>query len=120
MAVAQYGAGIPPKLPMGHGKANKAMQGFDVMRNHMIHCTKVSRSKSTIDNSWTVRQVGKLQCSQRNVKRHQQRGERYDDIEKENMRLMQREIMQQPSHRAHFRVVEAPRREAHLYHRAPS
>lgn len=88
---ANIRAPLPPTLPIGHGKVpNKAMHGFDALRCHMVHCNRVSRSKSTIDNSWSGREVGKLQPSQRNVKRHQQRNDRFDEIGRENRRLVQR------------------------------
>lgn len=79
------------KLPMGYGKdTGKAMQGFDALRNRMVHQDRIGRSKSTINNSWTDRQVGRLVPSQRNAKRHQHASDRFDDIERENRRLLNR------------------------------
>mmetsp|Transcript_75070 Transcript_75070/g.223751 ORF Transcript_75070/g.223751 Transcript_75070/m.223751 type:complete len:347 (-) Transcript_75070:224-1264(-) len=58
---------------------------------------KVSQSKTSIKNTWSQEEERRLQTSRRNVKREQVQGDRFADIEKENMRLLLK--MQEIEHR---------------------
>lgn len=77
-------AGGKPPAPR---KASVVKQWEDY-RNYNRHCDKVEQVKSSIDNSWSMRQDDKLQASRFNAKKEQNTADRYGEIERENRRLL--------------------------------
>jgi len=80
-----------------------------VRQRHLeAHKHKVARSRSLIDNQWSVREETKLQPTRsRNAKKEQMEEERYSSIEKENRRLLTRmqEIERRGSQKAAANLV---------------
>jgi len=77
-------AGGKPPAPR---KASVVKQWEDY-RNYNRHCDKVEQVKSSIDNSWSMRQDNKLQASRFNAKKEQNTADKYGEIERENRRLL--------------------------------
>eukprot|EP00933_Yihiella_yeosuensis_P062318 TRINITY_DN65278_c0_g1_i1.p1 TRINITY_DN65278_c0_g1~~TRINITY_DN65278_c0_g1_i1.p1 ORF type:complete len:364 (+),score=96.01 TRINITY_DN65278_c0_g1_i1:92-1183(+) len=72
-------------------------------RHSAAHKLKLARCQSSINNTWSVKQEGKLQVSRVNAKKQQLADERYSKIEKDNMRLLGR--MQEIEHRSASKAV---------------
>mmetsp|Transcript_56124 Transcript_56124/g.180126 ORF Transcript_56124/g.180126 Transcript_56124/m.180126 type:complete len:336 (-) Transcript_56124:315-1322(-) len=74
-----------------------AVENFVRNRHLNAHREKVSRSRTLVNNSWAPEELQRLQTSRRNVKREQLQGDRFANIERENLRLLGR--MQEIEHR---------------------
>lgn len=105
-------------MPGGYGDAAfrmpvcSAVEDF-VRRRHLDqHKQKISRSKSLINNSWSVREETKLQTSRHNAKKEQVLEDRFSSIERENMRLLSRmqEIEQRSAAKAAANLLLGPPR----------
>jgi hypothetical protein len=79
--------GKPPAGPAPPRKASVVKQWEDY-KNYNRHCDKVEQVKSSIDNSWSMRQDNKLEPSRYNAKKEQMTADRYGQIERENRRLL--------------------------------
>jgi len=81
------GAAIDQKRPA----CNERVEDWVRQRHLEAHKHKVARSRSLINNQWSVREETKLQPTRsRNAKKEQMDEERYTNIEKENRRLLTR------------------------------
>lgn len=80
------GIALERKAPI----ACAAVENFVRDRQYNAHRRNVSRSRTTIDNTWSSREEQKLQVSRVNVKKLQVNQDRFTDIEKENIRLLAR------------------------------
>lgn len=67
-----------------------AVEDFIQARHREEHKRKMSRAKSLINNTRSVREDNRLQASRINVKNNQVQDDRFAAIEKENMRLLMR------------------------------
>jgi len=67
-----------------------AVEDFIQARHREEHKRKMSRAKSLINNTRSVREDNRLQASRVNVKNNQVQDDRFAAIEKENMRLLMR------------------------------
>lgn len=74
--------------PPAPRKAKSVVQQWEDYRNYNRHCDKVEQVKSSIDNSWSLRQDDKLAPSRYNAKKEQMTADRYGEIERENRRLL--------------------------------
>lgn len=81
------GIAIDQKRPA----CNERVEDWVRQRHFEAHKCKVARSRSLINNQWSVREETKLQPTRsRNAKKEQMEEERYSSIEKENRRLLTR------------------------------
>mmetsp|Transcript_50683 Transcript_50683/g.121020 ORF Transcript_50683/g.121020 Transcript_50683/m.121020 type:complete len:377 (-) Transcript_50683:226-1356(-) len=81
------GTSIDSKRPA----CNEKVEVWVRQRHLEAHKQKVARSRSLINNQWSVREETKLQPTRfRNAKKEQLAEERYSSIEKENRRLLTR------------------------------
>lgn len=80
------GIAIDQKRPA----CNERVEDWVRQRHLEAHKYKVARSRSLINNQWSVREETKLQPTRRNAKKEQMEEERYSSIEKENRRLLTR------------------------------
>merc|ERR1719399_2690737 len=84
MAGTKMAGGGKPPAP----KKASVVQQWEDYRNYNRHCDKVEQVKSTINNSWSIRQDDKLAPSRFNAKKEQMTADRYGEIERENRRLL--------------------------------
>jgi len=80
--------GIP--LERKNPVANYAVEDFLRQNRHDVHKRNVSNSKTKVNNQWTLREEERVAASRRNAKREQLDGERYNKIEKDNLKLLVR------------------------------
>ncbi|CAE8614670.1 unnamed protein product, partial [Polarella glacialis] len=73
------------------------VEDFVRQRHLDAHKRKVARSQSTISTRWEVREESKLLPRRQNPKKEQLMEDRFSNIERENMRLLNR--MQEIEHK---------------------
>jgi len=89
--LALFGLMAPGQiLDRNHPACCAAVENFVHARHSDAHKRKILGARSLINNGWSVREDTRLQASRRNAKRDQVLDSRFNDIEKENMRLLLR------------------------------